>query len=100
MKKFLSIFFILPFLSCSIEAEQSLDQNTVGDRVLVQTCGQFAGSDETGADMPFQESYHLNEDGTFLKIRLQDGEELESRGAYELSKTGWTIDGDGAGVFI
>ena len=100
MKKLLSILFILPFLSCSIEAEQSLDKDVVGDWVLVQTWGQFAGSDATGADMPFQETYHLDKDGTFLKIRIQDGEELKSTGTYKISKTGWTIDGDGAGVFI
>ena len=100
MKKFLIVLFILPFISCSTETDPSSDPDLNGEWVLVKTWGQFAGSDQTGSDMPFQETYHLNADGTFLKIRVQDGEELEATGPYELLETGWTIDGDGAGVFI
>ena len=100
MKKFLLILFILPFLSCSVEAEEPVDTNVVGDWVLVKTWGQVAGSDQTGSEMPFQETYQLNADGTFVKIRTQDGEALQVTGSYEVAKTGSTIDNDGAGVFV
>ena len=100
MKKLLLILFILPFLSCSVEAEEPVNKNVVGDWVLVKTWGQFGGSDQTGSEMPFQETYHLKADGTFVKIRTQDGEALQVTGTYELAETGSTIDNDGAGVFL
>ena len=100
MKKILIILFVLPFLSCSTEAEKSVDPGLVGQWVLTQTSGQFQGSEKTGSEMPFQESYYLNDDGSFLKIRHIAGEELHAEGTFELSETGSTINGEDVIIFV
>ena len=100
MRKLLTILFIAPFLSCSIETDEPVVPNIVGEWVLVQTWGQFRGSEQTGAEMPFQETYQFNEDGSFVKTRVRDGEELEARGTYHLPETGWTVHGEAIIAFI
>ena len=100
MKKLLTIFFIVPFLSCSTEAEKTVDPKLVGEWVLIQTSGQIPDSEKTGLEMPFQESYFLKEDGSFSKIRHIEGEELMANGTYALSETGSTINGEEVMVFV
>lgn len=100
MKKILCFLITIPFLSCSAETNRPAVSEIFGEWVLVKTWGQFPGSEQYGEEKPFQETYYLNEDGTFLKVRLMDGEELEATGTYDISETGSTIDHDGAGVFL
>ena len=80
--------FIIPFLSCSTEEEPAVaEYNLMGEWVLVQTSGQVPDSEETGEDMPFQETYTVNEDGSFTKTRITEGEEKTATGTYEVSET-------------
>lgn len=87
MKKSLFILFAAVFLSCSDKEEPSVEPNLIGEWVLVQTEGQFAGSKQTGSEMPFQETYVLQNDGSFTKTRLKDGEEIKATGTFEVTET-------------
>lgn len=87
MKKLLSILCIIPFLSCSTMEEEIVDLDIFGDWILVQTSGQVPNSQQTGADMPFQETYTLNRDRSFTKIRIDDGVQLTATGVFELAET-------------
>lgn len=49
---------------------------------LIKMSGNMAGSETTGDQMAWQESYVLNEDHTFRKVREQSGEKKEASGAY------------------
>ncbi len=100
MKKLLLILFISSILSCTMEAEQPVENDLMGEWVLVKTTGQFSAVEYTGNDMPFQESYHLQEDGTFLKLRMNDGEQIEATGTYEFLEDGYTIYGEEVRKFI
>ena len=100
MKKLLAILFITSFISCSVEAEDPEELDVVGDWVLVQTTGSFDWSPQTGSDMPFQETYSLKDDGSFLKVRLRDGEESEATGTYTLPEDGQTINGEEVITFV
>ncbi|WP_051286374.1 hypothetical protein [Salinimicrobium terrae] len=92
--------FILPLLSCSIETDGPLDPGMPGDWVLVQTSGQVKNSVQTGSDMPFQEAYTLNADGTFTKTRIHDGEVLKATGTYEISETSNEMQSPEVNVYV
>ncbi len=94
MKNLFSILLILPFLSCSIDSENSLKPELLGDWVLVQTSGQIINSIQTGADMPFQENYSLKSDSTFIKTRNTDGEIMTVSGTFEVKPKGETSGSD------
>lgn len=50
--------------------------------VLVEMSGQVPNSTTTGDDMPWQEYYILNADGTFLKHRDYIGSNREGTGTF------------------
>ncbi|SHF56066.1 hypothetical protein SAMN05444483_101594 [Salegentibacter echinorum] len=93
MKK-LGLLFLLSFivLSCSSDDEnepQEKDMNL--DLVLkelpqewklVKMTGSFSGSETTGDDMGWQESYIFKSDSTFTKTRLRNGKKLTATGTF------------------
>lgn len=51
--------------------------------VLVKMTGNMQGSQTTGQDMEWQETYLLRADGSFTKTRITGSETLEAEGTYE-----------------
>ena len=64
--------------------------------MLVQTEGQVPDSKQTGTEMPFQENYVLLNDGSFIKTRLDDGEEMRATGTFELKETSESVNAEEA----
>lgn len=51
---------------------------------LVRMSGSFINSETTGADMEWQETYTLQENGNFTKTRETDGATLQAVGTYQI----------------
>ncbi len=51
---------------------------------LVRMTGSTMNSETTGADMEWQETYSLSEDGTFIKTRVVDGSTFQALGTYQV----------------
>ncbi len=80
----LMAFLVIGFLfSCNKKDDPQIETELVGNWKLVEMTGSVPNSETTGADMEWQESYQLNEDGTFLKSRNRDGVITESSGTYQ-----------------
>lgn len=62
---------------------------------LVKMSGSFSGSETTGDQMAWQESYLFRSGNTAMKSRTRDGQVTEIQGTYELEKKS-----DGAYVTI
>lgn len=93
MKKF-SFLLISMFIlaSCSNDDDNEIiDPAFLGEWELVRTTGQFEGSERTGEDMEWQESYTLRADGTFTKRRVRDGETTVAEGTYIINDDPQTI---------
>ena len=58
------------------------DNNTTAD--LVQETSQVKLSEQTGAEMEWQEYYILGPGMSFTKVRERDGETLESKGTFDI----------------
>lgn len=84
MKKVLSIIFILCFfVSCSKDEENNMFTGFSEYFELVKMTGSFNGSETTGSDMEWQETYRLNtENNTFIKLRLFNEDIFEATGTY------------------
>jgi hypothetical protein len=54
---------------------------------LVKMSGQVPNSEQTGADMAWQEYYIFQNNGSFLKQRVQDGVQYNASGSYTLKTT-------------
>ena len=77
MKKliFLTLFSCI-FFSCKKDTcnDMVFDQNNYPQKwKLIEMAENFQTKVTTGANMPWQESYVLDTNGTFIKTRLQDG---------------------------
>ncbi|APS40019.1 hypothetical protein [Salegentibacter sp. T436] len=95
MKKFFTLIVVLSLLSCDTEEN---DENQISslDLVfkelpqewkLIKMTGSFEGSDTTGEEMYWQETYSFSEDGTFTKSRTtEDGETLKASGEFIISQ--------------
>ena len=84
MKKIVSIFFIVSLLfSCTNDNEVENSTGFLEVFELVKMTGSFGGSETTGSDMEWQESYRLNtQDSTFIKLRLFNQDIFEATGTY------------------
>lgn len=84
MKKIISILFIVSLLvSCSKDDETETITNFMEYYQLVKMTGSFNGSETTGSEMEWQETYVLNsKDSTFIKTRFVNNVTFEARGSY------------------
>jgi len=84
MKKIVSILFIMSLIvSCSKDKELETITNFSEYYELVKMTGSFSGSETTGSQMEWQETYILNtKEGTFSKSRLFNNILTEERGTY------------------
>lgn len=73
-----SIFILF---SCSKDDEIA-DNQFLGEWELIRTTGQFEGSERTGEEMEWQESYTLRANGTFTKKRVRDDETSVAEGTF------------------
>ena len=82
MKKVLFIFLFTGILvSCSSdEIPNNSDYSEVWN--LTKMTGSFEGSETTGANMEWQETYKLNTNGSFKKVRVLDELLIEKTGIY------------------
>ncbi|WP_299779732.1 hypothetical protein [uncultured Formosa sp.] len=59
-----------------------LETKIIGNWKLIQMTGNLLDSDTLGADMEWQETYLLQADETFIKLRDRDGVITEASGTY------------------
>lgn len=97
MKNFLFILSIVVFSSCTSERKQVQNSDSAEDDIvadlsvenlpqkykLVQMSSMMVNSETSGDDMPYQETYLLNEDMTFLKSRKQEGVTTSASGIFK-----------------
>lgn len=95
MKAVLTFIIVLSFLSCSTEENkeaQSLSLDLVLKELpqewkLVKMTGSFEGSETTGDEMYWQETYSFFEDKTFIKTRInKEGETLTASGTFRITE--------------
>lgn len=78
-----AILVILIFILSSCSKDDEIAENEfLGEWELVKTTGQFSGSERTGAEMDWQESYILRPNGTFTKKRVRENETYLAGGTY------------------
>lgn len=101
MKKSLgSLIILLTIFSCSVESPLKKATNITGEWVLVKMHGQIPNSETTGTDMEWQESYNLEEDGTFKKTRIRNNDTTIVTGTYKLTEEGYTIHEEQVNTFV
>jgi len=87
MKNLIILFAaIASFYSCTKETDDMAETlEYTGEWQLVKMTGNFAGSETTGLNMEWQETYNLNEDDTFTKTRVRGDSTTNVSGTYILS---------------
>ncbi len=87
MKKTILLLAIFSSLySCTKESDDEAEIfEYTGEWQLVKMTGNFAGSETTGLDMEWQETYNLNKDDTFTKTRVRGDSTTTVSGTYILS---------------
>jgi len=90
MKNLLLLFAtIVAFYSCAKESEDVTETiKYAGNWELIKMTGNVEGSETTGSDMEWQETYIINENKTFTKIRIQGDSTKTVSGIYEFSEEG------------
>ncbi|MBK5192247.1 MAG: hypothetical protein JJE07_03390 [Flavobacteriaceae bacterium] len=86
MKKALLLLALLATIySCTKETDDMVTKlEYTGKWELVKMTGSFIGSETTGSDMEWQETYIINEDETFVKTRVRGDSTTFASGTYEL----------------
>ncbi len=86
MKKTILILALLTTIySCTKETDVKLTTlEYTGEWELVKMSGSFQGSESTGSDMEWQETYIIDEDETFKKTRVRGDSTTIATGTYEL----------------
>lgn len=84
MKKFaiLAVSYFI-FISCTTDDEITQSE-LLGEWELVRTTTPFEGSESTGEEMEWQESYTLRADNTFTKERVENDEMFVAEGTFVL----------------
>lgn len=83
----LSLFILS---SCSSDNDEIVKSKFLGEWELIRTTGQFEGSERTGAEMEWQETYILRENGTFSKTRIRDNETDVAEGTFIIHDEDYT----------
>jgi len=86
MKNILLLLALLATIySCTKETDDlAATLEYTGKWELVKMTGSAAGSETTGSDMEWQETYMINEDETFVKTRVRGDSTTIASGTYEL----------------
>ncbi|MBI3220644.1 MAG: hypothetical protein HYZ44_14105 [Bacteroidetes bacterium] len=98
MKNFIILMALVAGLaSCTKESPLSetskeLTADSQQKWVLVKMTGSFGLGSTTGSEMQWQEYYVFNDDGTFLKSRVQDNSTKTASGTYaSVTESGQTF---------
>jgi hypothetical protein len=90
MKKLIIILVVLASIySCTKETDDmasNMEYN--GQWELVKMTGSLEGSEYTGLDMDWQETYIINEDETFTKTRVRGDSTIVVSGTYTYTEEG------------
>ncbi|MBP1838886.1 hypothetical protein [Formosa algae] len=87
-KKILYVILIGILTACGHDDDTTTQEtDLVGDWILIQISGRIEGSETSGADMEWQETYSLYTDGTFEKTRIQDSTTTVAAGTYTYSES-------------
>jgi len=82
----LILAFVISLCSCSKETDDVISNLEIaGKWELVKMTGNDAGTETTGSDMYWQETYVINEDETFTKTRVREDSTVTVLGTYILS---------------
>lgn len=81
-QRILFLFIISLIVSCSSDDDATVDSEFIGNWILIEMSTGEQGSETTGSNMEWQETYKLNADGTFLKSRTRNGVLTEVSGTY------------------
>jgi hypothetical protein len=86
MKNILLLLALLATIySCTKETDDMVTKlEYTGKWELVKMTGSAAGSETTGSDMEWQETYMINEDETFVKTRVRGDSTTFASGTYAL----------------
>ncbi|MCM4157155.1 hypothetical protein DHD80_14195 [Gramella sp. AN32] len=83
----------MTLFSCSEEKESSLEnvdqpQLSTNDYPqqwkLFKMTGSFDGSETTGEEMEWQETYYFYQDKSFKKVRIKNNISVEAKGSFEI----------------
>jgi len=87
MKNLILLFAaIASFYSCTKETDDMAEiLEYTGKWELIKMTGSLEGSEYTGLDMEWQESYMINENRTFTKTRIQGDEIITISGTYSIN---------------
>jgi len=90
MKKIIFLLLLLTTIySCSKETDDIVTNlEYTGKWELVKMTGSFIGSETTGSDMEWQETYDINEDETFTKTRVRGDSTKVASGTYTFTEEG------------
>jgi len=90
MKKIILILVALfSIYSCTKESDDMAEiLEYAGKWELIKMTGSVEGSEYTGSDMEWQETYVINEDETFLKTRVRGDSTVIVTGTYTFTERG------------
>ncbi|UII33063.1 hypothetical protein LVD17_04380 [Fulvivirga ulvae] len=90
MKSITLLFAIVgSLLSCSIDNDMDSEKpgsesgQKTNEWKLVKMAGSFKGSETAGSEMSWQETITLNQNGTFVKTRVQNNLKQTATGTYQ-----------------
>lgn len=84
----LALSFIFILNSCT---DNELPTDDVSQKTIIQQwklykmTGSYQGSETTGNEMAWQETYEFNADSTFSKTRVQNNETITASGTFTVS---------------
>lgn len=85
----ITLLVLASLYSCTKESDDSLEPlNYVGSWKLVKMTGNWIGSEYTGSDMAWQETYLINDDATFTKTRVNEDTTIIASGTYNFAEDG------------
>ncbi len=90
MKKLILLLALLTTIySCTKETDDLADTiEYTGKWELVKITSSWEGSESTGSDMEWQETYDINEDKTFTKTRTRGDSTIIVSGTYTYTEEG------------
>lgn len=85
----ITLLVLASLYSCTKESDDTLEPvNYVGSWKLVKMTGNWIGSEYTGSDMAWQETYLINDDATFTKTRVNEDTTIIASGTYNFAEDG------------
>ncbi|MDR5589745.1 hypothetical protein [Christiangramia sp. SM2212] len=93
MKYILSFIIGALLLSCSNNEKDEVSKDLIYADLpqkwsLYKITGALAGSEITGDDLDYQQFYEFNEDYTFVKTKIQNGQTITATGTFEIVESG------------